>query len=456
MGLRGICCGLVLALCAALASCGDSGAKLEKAETPPYSLSVFEQAALLSHDKSDLTVSFGEAGLGDTYFEAPNSAGVGLQDNAEDSKVSSRFHSGKYCWKHHKRYCHTCEPQDCLKVIGVCSKSERLVKVADCCAKTADVIYVAQVQFDGDSGKKSEVEVTFVRDGNEVGRADTDVTGKATFLERNVPRGPHKIYVQVAEGCTGNCQPSPCIPELNVTFTKTAVTVTSSKDLSNVVLKYCNGCVQKYDGLCGRSGTFLGYGSYAGRTIAGAWVKSGCNSSGDGPGYGKWFANPFSDCRKCGCEGNACDACSSILQGGAYMSGMDFAVYTDCIQGAVTGTGYIPSCDPLRVGLRDGFSFRIAYDNGAAQGRMNYSGGKYAGAWKVTDAAVKWLVIADNESWFGGDNWMVHAVDNGPTFTDDFFEIWINDPVSCTCYHCGGKLVGCYVHVSYRYSSSCP
>jgi hypothetical protein len=375
----------------------------------------------------------------------------------EDSKVASHWNKRKHCWKHHKRYCNICEPQDCLRITGICSLTQRLTKVSDCCAQTADMTYVAEVQFDGDKGKKSEVEVIFVRDGSEVGRAETDVTGKATFVEKNVPRGTHKLYVQVKQGHTGNCQPQACLPTVNVTFTRTTTTVTSSKDLSNVVLKYCNGCVQKFEGLCGKTGTFFGTGWYTGKTLAGVWVKSGCNSSGDGPGYGQWFANPFSDCRKCDCDYNACDVCTSVLvPGGMYMSGMDFAVYTDCIEGAVTGKGYIATCDPLRPGLRDGFSFRIAYDSGAVQGRMNYSGGQYAGAWKLTDVPVKWLAIVGNESWFGGDNWMVHVADNGPTFTEDFFEIWINDPKACICYHCGGKLVGCYVHISYRYSQPCP
>jgi hypothetical protein len=48
------------------------------------------------------------------------------------------------------------------------------------------------------------------------------------------------------------------------------------------------------------------------------------------------------------------------------------------------------------------------------------------------------------------------VIDGGKSFTDDSFEIWINDPATCTCYHCGGKLTGCYVNISWRYTQKCP
>ncbi len=80
-----------------------------------------------------------------------------------------------------------------------------------------------------------------------------------------------------------------CLPSIRVVFseTGTSVFVQSSKDLSNVVLKYCcgGGPDYKYDSLSGRQGTFSG----GTKQLAGVWVKSGCNQSGDGPGYGQFF-----------------------------------------------------------------------------------------------------------------------------------------------------------------------
>ena len=69
------------------------------------------------------------------------------------------------------------------------------------------------------------------------------------------------------------------------------VYVTSTKDLSNVVLKFDDDTYQKFDGLSGYTGTFAGTGEYAGKTVVGVWIKSGTYQSGDGPGYGEYLAD---------------------------------------------------------------------------------------------------------------------------------------------------------------------
>ncbi|MEZ6050230.1 MAG: hypothetical protein R3C02_02415 [Planctomycetaceae bacterium] len=75
----------------------------------------------------------------------------------------------------------------------------------------------------------------------------------------------------------------------------TSVYVESTKDLSNVVLEFEDGTHYKFDNLNqGKTGTFEGIGANTGKVIAGVWVKSGCNSSGDGPGYGERFDSPES------------------------------------------------------------------------------------------------------------------------------------------------------------------
>lgn len=71
----------------------------------------------------------------------------------------------------------------------------------------------------------------------------------------------------------------------------TSVYVTSTKDLSNVVLMFCDWTVQKFDDLDGYTGTFEGTGENEGKEICGVWIKSGCNKSGDGPGYGEKVRN---------------------------------------------------------------------------------------------------------------------------------------------------------------------
>lgn len=82
---------------------------------------------------------------------------------------------------------------------------------------------------------------------------------------------------------------SGAIPHIDVTFKGTSISVVSTKDLSNVVLKFSNNNTYKFDGLTGKTGTFSGTGSNSGKQIVTAWVKSGSNASGDGPGYGERF-----------------------------------------------------------------------------------------------------------------------------------------------------------------------
>ncbi|MDA0840997.1 MAG: hypothetical protein O3B01_23210 [Planctomycetota bacterium] len=76
-------------------------------------------------------------------------------------------------------------------------------------------------------------------------------------------------------------------------FTSETVYIRSTKDLSNVVLEFKDGSRQKFDGLIGLDGMFLGTGEHLGKQLVGCWVKSGRNASGDGPGYGEYFPSTF-------------------------------------------------------------------------------------------------------------------------------------------------------------------
>jgi len=70
--------------------------------------------------------------------------------------------------------------------------------------------------------------------------------------------------------------------------------VQSLKDISNVVLLLSDGTEYRYDDLdqqgVGTTGDWGVPPEHAGTSIIGAWVKAGDNASGDGPGYGEWFA----------------------------------------------------------------------------------------------------------------------------------------------------------------------
>jgi len=73
---------------------------------------------------------------------------------------------------------------------------------------------------------------------------------------------------------------------VNATFAcgNTSVEVTSTKDLSNVVLRLSDGRDVKHEGLHGNSKTFV---APAGTTITAVFIKSGDNDSGEGSGYGQ-------------------------------------------------------------------------------------------------------------------------------------------------------------------------
>lgn len=87
--------------------------------------------------------------------------------------------------------------------------------------------------------------------------------------------------------------PTVCMPSVGAVFggNHKSVVVSSTKDLSNVVLKFNDNTTQKFDNLSGLSGTFEASGVHAEKCIVGVWIKSGCNSSNDGPGYGEFVAN---------------------------------------------------------------------------------------------------------------------------------------------------------------------
>lgn len=85
--------------------------------------------------------------------------------------------------------------------------------------------------------------------------------------------------------------------EVDVTHDCTSIDVTSTKAISNVVLAFADGDTQRFEGLGeSRTGTFAGTGDDSGEVITTAWIKSGNNKSGDGPGYGERFDFDTSAC----------------------------------------------------------------------------------------------------------------------------------------------------------------
>jgi hypothetical protein len=91
-----------------------------------------------------------------------------------------------------------------------------------------------------------------------------------------------------------SCPKGPVGP-IYVEFSRASVDIYSPcKDISNVVLLFCDASHYKFSNLTGYSYYASGVGDNQGAPIAGVWVKAGNNRSGDGPGYGQFFASPLS------------------------------------------------------------------------------------------------------------------------------------------------------------------
>lgn len=86
---------------------------------------------------------------------------------------------------------------------------------------------------------------------------------------------------------------SDCLPSINAVYTdvQKRVTITSNLALNNVVLKFHDNTIQQFNNLFGKTRTLTGTGANVGKCIVGVWVKSGCNSSTDGPNYGAYYEN---------------------------------------------------------------------------------------------------------------------------------------------------------------------
>lgn len=121
-----------------------------------------------------------------------------------------------------------------------------------------------------------------------------------------------------------------CLPQISVSFDNQAgsVFIESDKDISNLVLKFCDGSedekIEPID-----KPTFF----WEGKALAGVWVKSGCNQSNDGPGYGEFFGNRgaceedcmgipggkavYDQCGVCGGDDSSCNDCAGVPNGEA-------------------------------------------------------------------------------------------------------------------------------------------
>lgn len=140
---------------------------------------------------------------------------------------------------------------------------------------------------------KDGVEQTFTP-----GTTEGTFSGSGSNIGKDITRVYVTIEIEPEPGdaITVSGQPAGgAVPHIEVTFAGdgTSISVVSTKDLSNVVLVFEDGVEYKFDGLSGKTGTFAGVGSNVGKIITHAYIKSGSNASGEGPGYGERFDSPI-------------------------------------------------------------------------------------------------------------------------------------------------------------------
>jgi len=127
-----------------------------------------------------------------------------------------------------------------------------------------------------------------LRSINELGRSAVESNLLQCYQELGSPTYGSLVFQPKYITVPGQPPANNSQPQISVEYRYKSVYITSTKDLSNVVLQYSNGSTYKYNGLSGKTGLFPPSGNGS-KAIYKVWVKSGSNASGEGPGYGEPF-----------------------------------------------------------------------------------------------------------------------------------------------------------------------
>jgi hypothetical protein len=126
---------------------------------------------------------------------------------------------------------------------------------------------------------------------------DSELKSIGTFGFDTIMAGLNKIYTELDSPIYGSMEFDPQyavikgvppangdLPQIDVEYRYTKVKVTSTKPLTNVIVKYSNGTRSEYTGLSANSGEFGN-----GNVIYYVWVKSGPNGADPDSKYGEYF-----------------------------------------------------------------------------------------------------------------------------------------------------------------------
>lgn len=315
-----------------------------------------------------------------------------------------------------------CTCKEC-KIIGIKCDTDMFFEIEDCCDQQADIEYRAQVWFSSGNCTKAGYTVIFKRGDQEVGRAETDASGLATFVEQNVPRGKYDIEVCVDK--TQDVEPDhgDCVP------------CKTDK----------NKCKWNWKHKAGK-----------GASIAG---ENPTHNDGD-PNNDQDGRDDDPDDGNAGGGNDEVDDDANLLccEG-------QVVVYHQCVRGIITGKGPIEvpcinadgtHSEPHGVAM---FNYRISYQDGNLGGTFSYSD-PHNGV-TIANEAPTWIVVLGTEVWFGTDDWMVHMADAGlpKPKPGDQFHIWIWDKPGYAIDHThgiGGDVLNCYVRNSFAWTFKCP
>ena len=144
-------------------------------------------------------------------------------------------------------------------------------------------------------------EIMLVLDLSSSMNDDSEFKSISTFGKEAIEENLAKIYEELGSPPFGDLEfepeyatvigatpTAPTLPQITVEYQHESVYVTSTKDLSNIVLQFSDGSVERFEDFNDESttGTFQGSRNLP---IYKVWVKSGTNDSGEGHGYGEPF-----------------------------------------------------------------------------------------------------------------------------------------------------------------------
>ena len=104
---------------------------------------------------------------------------------------------------------------------------------------------------------------------------------------------PSVLVILTETDCIGNWN----IPNLSADFAfdHKSADVTATRPMINVVLHFSDGTTQMFAAFGANANTYSGTGIHEDKCIVGVWIRSACNASGEGPGYGEYVVSPIWD-----------------------------------------------------------------------------------------------------------------------------------------------------------------